>query len=107
MMDLVSDHSLRFILALALVLGLVAFFAWLAKRFRFGSFVGAGSSSARLQVVESLALDPRRRLLIIRRDQQEHLLLLGPETGLVIETGFSGYSEQEIPHQAADIGKRQ
>lgn len=103
-MDMLSTHSPRFILALMLVLGLVAFFAWLAKRFRFGSFAAAGGGSTRLQIVESLAIDARRRLMIIRCDEKEHLLLLGPETGQVIEAGFSGRADDEHLEATGKMG---
>jgi flagellar protein FliO/FliZ len=38
--------------------------------------------------VEALSIDARRRLVIIRRDDREHLILLGPESEQVIETGI-------------------
>ncbi len=84
-MTMVSTNYLRFVLALLLVLGLIALFAWLAKRFRIGSFPGGAINSGRLQVIESLAIDARQRLVIVRRDSREHLLLLSPETGTLIE----------------------
>jgi flagellar protein FliO/FliZ len=36
----------------------------------------AGVSERRLRVVESLLLDPRRRLVVVRFDSEDHLLLL-------------------------------
>jgi flagellar protein FliO/FliZ len=86
-MTMVSTDYLRFVLALVLVLGLIALFAWLIKRFRIGAFAG-GAGSGRLRVVESLALDPRQRLVIIRRDDLEHLILIGPDGGRLIEGGI-------------------
>ena len=87
-MEIVSSDYLRFVLALAFVLGLIAIFAWLAKRFRFGSMSGITTGSGRLEIVESLAVDARQRLVIVRRDDQEHLLLIGAETGQLIEGGI-------------------
>lgn len=43
-------------------------------------------SGARLQVVESRMLDARRRLVLVKRDGQEHLLLLTPNGDLHLET---------------------
>jgi flagellar protein FliO/FliZ len=40
--------------------------------------------------VEVLPLDPRRRLVLIRHDDNEHLLLLGADGNRVIEGGLSG-----------------
>jgi flagellar protein FliO/FliZ len=74
---------LRFILALLLVLGLLALAAYLLRRSGLGPKVGR---SRRLSVLESLPVSPRHRLLLVRRDDVEHLLLLGPEGDLVVES---------------------
>ena len=42
----------------------------------------------RLAVVEQAALDGRRRLVLIRRDGVEHLLMTGGPVDVVIETGI-------------------
>ncbi len=104
MMELVSTNYVRFILALGLVLGLIALSAWMARRFRLGFIPGAANGSARLQVVESLALDARRHLVIIRRDDQEHLLLIGPETEHLIETGIKDPDGRQRPTVPANSG---
>lgn len=43
----------------------------------------------RLSVVDSLALDPKRQLLIVRRDNVEHLILVGGPHDVVVETGIA------------------
>ena len=86
-MDL--DLILRFLLALLVVLGLIGLFAWAARRFGLSSRLGtAVGKSRRLRVVEVTALDPKTRLVLLRRDEVEHLVLLGPAGGMVIETGI-------------------
>lgn len=105
-MEMTSTNYLRFVLALALVLGLIALFAWLAKRFRLGSLPLGGGGSGRLQVVESLAIDARQRLVIVRRDDREHLLLIGPETGRLIEASFETTARDPGDLGAATIGKK-
>lgn len=83
------DVYLRFLLALAFVLGLIAALAWAARRFGFGSnFVALKGRNTRLAVVESLMLDAKRRLVLIRRDDREHLLILGPTSETVVEPGI-------------------
>ncbi len=86
-MDL--DIILRFLLALVFVLALIGLFAWAARRFgltgRLGAVVG---KSRRLRIVEVEPLDPKTRLVLLRRDEVEHLVLLGPGGGLVIEAGI-------------------
>ena len=58
------------------------------------------SSSRRLEIIESLAIDPRRRLLIVRRDDTEHLLLLGFNEDVVVETNINK-SPAEIQTKSA------
>ena len=75
-----APDLLRAMFALALTLGLIGVAAVLARRygpsaiFRMQQSVKA---QRRLAVVETLMLDPARRLVIVRCDGQERLLLLG------------------------------
>ncbi|MGE4220666.1 MAG: FliO/MopB family protein [Alphaproteobacteria bacterium] len=84
----------RFLVALGFVLGLIALAAWLARRFGLGGLMAGQAARAsrrtarRLGVVEMAPLDARRRLVLIRRDEVEHLLLLGPDGDRVIESGI-------------------
>ncbi len=81
---------LRFVLALLIVLGLIGGFAWLARRWGMGGVqTGKPDRSERLEVVEALRVDPRRRLILIRRDDREHLILLGQDSERVIETDIT------------------
>lgn len=91
-MDMSMDGYLRFILALIFVIGLIAVFAALARRAGWGFPAAAIKRSAnrRLGVVEVTPLDGRRRLLLVRRDDTEHLLLIGPTSELLIEAGITG-----------------
>ena len=69
----------RAMFALILTLGLVGLAAVVLRRFgpdAIGRLV-PGRKDRRLSVVESLALDPVRRLVLISCDGQEQLLLLG------------------------------
>lgn len=71
---------LRAIFALALTLGLVGLGAVALRRYgpdalaRFGR---PARTERRLEVRESLVLDPTRRLLIVACDGEEQLILLG------------------------------
>ena len=77
----------RYIGALLLVLGLVGAAGLAARRFGLGSLVKP-VATRRLAVVETLMIGPRQRLLIVRRDGVEHLVLSGPEGTSVIESGI-------------------
>jgi flagellar protein FliO/FliZ len=78
--------------ALLAVLGLVGFAAWLARRFELHRRLG-GPVGGRLAVVETRWLDSRTRLLLVRRDRVEHLLLLGATGPLLIERGIGSVGE--------------
>ena len=43
----------------------------------------------RLSVVEVTAVDGRRRMVLVRRDDVEHLLLISPTSETVIERGIT------------------
>jgi len=83
------DIYVRFLLALLLVLALIAALTWVARRFGFGGhLVPNASKSPRLKVVEVKTLDQRRKLVLVRRDDREHLILLGVGNDLLLESGI-------------------
>ncbi len=53
-----------------------------------GSGIFRGKNEKRLDVVEQATLDGRRRLVLIRRDDTEHLIMTGGPVDVVIETGI-------------------
>lgn len=55
-----------------------------------------GKKGSRLGVSEYYELDKMRRLVLIRRDGTEHLLMIGGDQDLVIETGISDAVESAI-----------
>ena len=88
-MDL--ENYLRFLAALVLVIGLIGTVAWVARRFglagRLPSLKRRGER--RLGVIEYMALDPKTRLVLVRRDDTQHLLLLGAAGPVVVERGIA------------------
>ena len=93
---------LRFAIALALVLALIAGAAWAARKL---GLAGAGPvirKGRRLGVSESLAIDTKRRLVLVKRDGAEHLILLGPNADLLIES--TGGAGDEAPMEAETAG---
>ena len=84
------DAYLRFLVALIFVLALIGALTWLARRFGFGGRVTpSGTKNRRIQVLEVTAVDAKRRLVLLRRDDIEHLVLLGPNSELVVECGIA------------------
>ena len=82
---------LRFFLALVFVLGLIGILAVLARRTGLGFPITAikPTKKRRLSVVEVTAVDGRRRMVLIRRDNIEHLLLISPSSEILIETNIA------------------
>lgn len=86
-MDL--DIYFRFLLALLFVLALIAALTWAARRFGIGGHLAPNTGkSPRLKIVEVKTLDPRRKLILVRRDDREHLILLGIGPDLLVESGI-------------------
>ncbi|MGE3624028.1 MAG: flagellar biosynthetic protein FliO [Bdellovibrionales bacterium] len=86
-----SISWLRIAVAFISVFGLLALFGFVLKYVKMRGFAMPGLGNAatrRLEVVETLPLDPRRRLVIVRRDTAEHLLLLGVNEDVVVETNL-------------------
>jgi flagellar protein FliO/FliZ len=81
---------LRAIFALALTLGLVGLGAVALRRFGPDALARLSTQrkERRLTVVESLVLDPTRRLVLVACDGQERLILLGD--GQVIDAAPKG-----------------
>ncbi len=73
-----ADYA-RALFALVITLGLVGLAAVGARRFGPQWMVRLQRPRAerRLSLIESLMLDPQRRLVLVRCDGREHLLLLG------------------------------
>ena len=79
----------RFFLALGFVLLLIAGLAALVRRSGFGSRLAlspAAGTERRLALVEVRPLDAKRKLVLLRRDDREHLVLLGIGGDLLIES---------------------
>ena len=73
-MDLLTwARALFALLATLALIGLVAYGAR-----RLNMLQGVVKRTRRLKITESLMIDPRRRLVVVRFDEREHLLLLSP-----------------------------
>jgi flagellar biogenesis protein FliO len=73
--------------AILIVLALIGAAAYLVRRFA-GRGIGSGNSRGRmprLAVIDAAAVDGRRRLVLVRRDNVEHLLMIGGPSDIVVE----------------------
>jgi flagellar protein FliO/FliZ len=77
----------RLIAVLVLVIGLILIAGWLFKRTGAG-FARAGAKFRRLAVIEARPLDPNHKLVLVSRDGVEHLLVVGSNHTVVVETGI-------------------
>ena len=88
--SVVSDYGSRFLLAAGGVgLGLVVLIGvlWLMRNRAPSPFVRGGKNrQPRLQVLDAAAVDTRRRLVLVRRDDVEHLIMIGGPSDIVIES---------------------
>ena len=79
--------ALKFFILFVIVLALIGVIAWIVRRFGANPFGGSSARGRqpRLAVVDNLEVDTRRKLVIIRRDNVEHLLMIGGPTDIVVE----------------------
>ncbi|MDD3371728.1 MAG: flagellar biosynthetic protein FliO [Alphaproteobacteria bacterium] len=82
---------IKLITAFAVVFALLAAMGGILKyvSLRGITLGGKTASKRRMKIVETLPLDARRRCVIVRCDDREHLLLLGGEGDSVVETNLS------------------
>ncbi|ABQ37460.1 MULTISPECIES: flagellar biosynthetic protein FliO [Bradyrhizobium] len=83
-------QALTFFFAFVAVLALIGLAAWLVRRFA-GNRLGTNPNRGRmprLAVIDAAAVDGRRRLVLVRRDNIEHLLMIGGPTDIVVESNI-------------------
>jgi len=99
-MDLVA--LMRSMGGLAVVLGLLGGALWVVRRFDL-ALPGRLSAAAgrRVQLVERITIDAKRSVVLLRRDDREHLFVLTPERAEVLETRIVR-DEESVP-QSRDL----
>jgi hypothetical protein len=82
--------AVRFFLAFLIVLGLIGVTAFVVRRFGSGKLGGAAvrGRQPRLAVIDHASVDTRRRLILVRRDNVEHLLMIGGPTDVLVEANI-------------------
>ncbi len=84
-----GNTVLTMIFALGIVVVLIVLAVWLLKMISNMSGNAVRGRNRRLSVVDTLNLDQKRQLVIIRRDDVEHLILVGGPQDVVVETGIA------------------
>ena len=83
--------SAQLIIGVAIVAGLVGAIGWLIHRFgiqHLGTRIAA-RRQPHLAVVDVAEVDGRRHLILIRRDNTEHLMMIGGPNDLLIEANIA------------------
>ena len=94
----------RIAFSLLAVLGLIGALAYMARRFGMVSLIKQNKGRARLQMVDSIGLDAKRKLVIMRCDDREHLVIFGPQGETLIESNIPQVAQTEKPADEAIEG---
>ena len=95
--------AVRFVLAFVVVLALIGVAAWAVRRLgsaRTGHAVRG--RLPRLGVSDYASVDSRRRLVLVRRDNVEHLVMIGGPTDVVVEGNIA--KEGSLSRVTAIVG---
>ncbi len=91
----------QFLLSFLIILGVIGAIWWSVRRFGGGRLgTSTRGRQPRLAVIDYASVDGRRRLILVRRDNVEHLLMIGGPTDIVVEPNIV----RAIP-AARDVGR--
>jgi hypothetical protein len=83
----IESVPVRILIGIAIICALMAVFFWALRRFG-GHRLGTGTARGRqprLAVIDAAPVDARRKLVLIRRDNVEHLVMIGGPTDVIVE----------------------
>ncbi|WP_417825042.1 FliO/MopB family protein [Thalassospira lucentensis] len=93
----------RFVAALIFVLGIIGVFALIARRFVPGARnINRRGIKRRLSIVEVVPVDTKRRLVLLKRDDTEHLVLLGPNGDMIVERNIGTHFTDLLDSDVTD-----
>lgn len=99
---------LRAVFGLAITLGLIGLAAYAVRRYAPELMARLQTHGERrerrLKVIETLILDPSRRLVLVRVDQEERLILLGEGRELIEPRGPVEPVQSDRDHVQRGIG---
>lgn len=96
------DIYFRFLAGLVFVLALIGLLTWLVRRFGPARrMLRPRGGQRRLAIIEIAPIDAKRRLVLVRRDGTEHLIMLGTTSDLLIEAGIAAAPDQADREDAA------
>ncbi len=99
--EILAENGTKFVIAaIVVLLGLLclALVLWIIRGRPSSPFIRGGRNrTPRLAVLDAAAIDTRRRLVLVRRDEVEHLIMIGGPTDIVIETRIATGAATEQP----------
>src|SRR4051812_32924739 len=98
------SSATKYVIAFAIIFILLALFALVLRRLTGNRTTLAGERSRtrqpRLGIVDVYDLDRQRQLILLRRDNVEHLLLVGGPNDVVVETNIVRVAGARLPAPA-------
>lgn len=88
-MDFLTElpDFVRMLAALVVVVGMMGALSLILKKAGLSGAQPQTATAKRLKVIEKLPLDARRQLVLLKRDDVEHLVILSANGETVIEAG--------------------
>jgi len=100
------DQLLYWIISLLFVIALILGLALLIKKYALPNSPNnplfKKNKLRRLEIIDQLPLDHKSKLVLIRRDDTEHLLMLGQSGDLMIERNITPRQKNEQSKQQSD-----
>ncbi|WP_375459911.1 hypothetical protein [uncultured Enterovirga sp.] len=102
--------AVKYVIAFAIIFAMLVLLALILRRLTGGRMSMSNergrARQPRLGIVDVYDLDRQRQLILLRRDNVEHLLLVGGPNDVVVETNIVRVPGARIPAAAADNGDR-
>jgi flagellar protein FliO/FliZ len=92
---------LRFLMALIFVLALMGGLYMILRKFGLSSSITPMGVQRRLKIVEILPLDARRKAILLRRDNTDHLIILNQNNETVVEQNIPVLQNNPIQDKSA------
>lgn len=86
---------IKFFAALLFVLALMGGLALAMRKFS-GNHPLTAAGRRRLKIVEVLPLDARRKAVLLRRDDREHLVILGANSETLVESNIESRQDAGV-----------
>ncbi len=95
-MELIEfSQIIKFVTALVFVLALMGGLALVMRKFGSNHPLTAPHKK-RMKIIEVLPLSPKHKALLIKRDDKEHLIILGANSEVIVESGIESQQDTEV-----------